>query len=438
MIKADQAHRIDEGSTQVLVGVLDSGIDPDQPNLTSALDPSASAGCVTGAPDTQGSAWEPTTSSHGTHVAGTIAAADDGKGVTGRGAGRAGGVGEGGRRRRLHLPGGSGLRVHVGRAERHDDRQQQLLRRPVGVHLRRTPPASTSSTRPWSGPSTYATRHGVLSIAAAGNAGVDLTDPGQDSRSPDNVDSGDQEQRQLGDDCAQLPAGIPGVVTVSAVGADEAQGQLQLVRPRRGRRDGPRRRPAAAAPRTVDVRAVHRAGRLREFVRHVDGGAARGRCGRAAGVDPSGRDAEAADPTAGLHRPTRSPCPADYDLNGTGAQDAYCTGDSTFNSFYGHGMVDALAAVAYRRPPRRRRHVGAADASRANPPAQPTRLGRPERDDRPDTEHVDRTDPDHDAEDDPVPAPQSAPATQATAAHAGRAVRSADSPCSACGERPAE
>lgn len=38
-------------------------------------------------------------------------------------------------------------------------------------------------------------------------------------------------------------------------------------------------------------------------------------------------------------------CPADYDLNGTGVQDAYCTGDSSFNSFYGHGLVDALAAV---------------------------------------------------------------------------------------------
>jgi subtilisin family serine protease len=39
-------------------------------------------------------------------------------------------------------------------------------------------------------------------------------------------------------------------------------------------------------------------------------------------------------------------CPGDYDLNGTGAQDAYCTGDSTYNSFYGHGLVDALAAVS--------------------------------------------------------------------------------------------
>jgi subtilisin family serine protease len=39
------------------------------------------------------------------------------------------------------------------------------------------------------------------------------------------------------------------------------------------------------------------------------------------------------------------PCPADYDLDGTGAQDAYCTGYQPYNGFYGHGMVDAPAAV---------------------------------------------------------------------------------------------
>src|SRR5205807_554926 len=83
MIKADQARRIDKGSSQVIVGVLDSGIDGQQPNLAQAIDPAASAGCVSGAPDTTESAWEPTTSAHGTHVAGTIAAADDGKGVAG-------------------------------------------------------------------------------------------------------------------------------------------------------------------------------------------------------------------------------------------------------------------------------------------------------------------------------------------------------------------
>jgi len=39
------------------------------------------------------------------------------------------------------------------------------------------------------------------------------------------------------------------------------------------------------------------------------------------------------------------PCPADYDLDSTGAQDAYCDGYGPYNGFYGHGMVDAEAAV---------------------------------------------------------------------------------------------
>jgi len=45
------------------------------------------------------------------------------------------------------------------------------------------------------------------------------------------------------------------------------------------------------------------------------------------------------------------PCPADYDLTGDGTQDAYCAGYEGYNGFYGHGMVDALAAVAPRGGP---------------------------------------------------------------------------------------
>ena len=40
------------------------------------------------------------------------------------------------------------------------------------------------------------------------------------------------------------------------------------------------------------------------------------------------------------------PCPDDYDLDDTGAQDAYCDGYAPYNGFYGHGLVNAEAAVS--------------------------------------------------------------------------------------------
>jgi subtilisin family serine protease len=344
MIKADQSRRIDTGSKNVLVGVLDSGIDPKHPNLSSALDRPASAGCVTGKPDTSQAAWAPTTSSHGTHVAGTIAAANDGEGIAG--------VAPGVRVASVKVVNDAGYiypeaavcgfmwaaqqGMTIANNSYFVDPWVFTCENVQGQHV-----VYTAIERAVD----YATAHGVLSIAAAGNGGVDLTDPGQDNRSPDNVDSDDQQQRQLGDDCVELPAGIPGVVTVSAVGADLVKasyssyglGAVDLTAPG----GDPRQHDAdgdscvlstvpggyasscgtsMAAPHAAGVAALlastHPSATPKELTKLLD---------------------SEADPIA---------CPADYDLNGTGAQDAYCTGDSTFNSFYGHGLVDALAAVS--------------------------------------------------------------------------------------------
>src|SRR5690606_26560661 len=77
------------GLDDVTVGVLDSGLDAGHPDLADAIDPDASAGCLTGVPDRRPSAWSPgpaessTAATHGTHVAGIVGAADDGRGVTG-------------------------------------------------------------------------------------------------------------------------------------------------------------------------------------------------------------------------------------------------------------------------------------------------------------------------------------------------------------------
>jgi subtilisin family serine protease len=344
MINATQAHRVTEGSKKVVVGVLDSGIDPDHPNLTGELDRSASAGCVSGAPETDESAWVPTTSSHGTHVAGTIAAADDGKGISGV------------------APG-----VRVASVKVVDDDGYIYPEAAVCGFMwaaKQDMAIANNSyfVDPWvftcaDAPGqhliyqaidravTYATRHGVLSIAAAGNAGVDLTDPGRDSQSPDNEAAADQQQRQLGDDCVQLPAGIPGVVTVSAVGADEVKASYSSYGLGAIDVTAPGGDPLQQAPDGAHcVLSTVPDGYASSCGTSMAAPHATGVAALLASTHPGASPKQLTNLLNAQAQPVA--CPADYDLNGTGAQDAYCTGDSTYNSFYGHGLVNALAAAA--------------------------------------------------------------------------------------------
>lgn len=343
MIKADLAHRVSEGSSKVVVGVLDSGVDPDHPNLTGELDRAASAGCVTGAPDTSESAWIPTTSSHGTHVAGTIAAADDGKGTAG--------VAPGVRIASVKVVDDDGYIYPEAAVCGFMWAAQQGMRLANNsyfvdpwVFTCPNSPGQRVIYQAVDRAVTYATRHGVLSIAAAGNGGVDLTDPGQDSVSPDNVGPADEVQRRLGPDCVQLPAGIPGVVTVSAVGADDVKasyssyglGAIDVTAP-----GGDPLQPAPTGNRCV--LSTVPSGYASSCGTSMAAPHATGVAALLASNHPDATPKQLTDLLNSEATPIA--CPADYDLNNTGAQDAYCTGDSTYNSFYGHGLVNAMAAA---------------------------------------------------------------------------------------------
>lgn len=83
-IGADKAHLITDGNRDITVGVLDSGIEADHPDLAPNVDASQSVSCVDrGVPNTDPKAWQPTNSMHGTHVAGSIGAARNGVGIVG-------------------------------------------------------------------------------------------------------------------------------------------------------------------------------------------------------------------------------------------------------------------------------------------------------------------------------------------------------------------
>ena len=345
LIKAAEAHAITNGSRDVVVGVLDSGIDPTHPDLVGALDPGLSAGCsATGKADTAVEAWSPTTSAHGTHVAGTIAAADDGRGTTG--------VAPGVRIASVKVVDNDGYiypeyavcgfmwaAVHGMTITNNSyfidpwvfTCQNQVGQKVVYEAVRRAVDYSSS--------------RGVLTVAAAGNGGMDLSKPGRDSQSPTNAPPEDVKPRPVDNTCLVLPAQLRSVVAVSSVGADKVKtgyssyglGAVDLTAPGGDRKQEPEHSDDGCVLSTVPAGYDYSCG-TSMAAPHVSGVAA-----LLASTHP---EATAPQLTRMLNVQAETlPCPADYDLNGTGAQDAYCTGYSEYNGFYGHGLVDALAAV---------------------------------------------------------------------------------------------
>ncbi|MEU3404234.1 S8 family serine peptidase [Streptomyces sp. NPDC006670] len=218
-IKADQAQKVNAGSRDVTVGVIDTGVDDTHPDLAPNFSRDQSANCVGGVADTTDGAWRPYAngSDHGTHVAGTIAAARNGIGVSGVAPGvKVAAI-------KVSEPGTSlfyteavvcgfmfaaekGIEVTNNSYYvdpwyfncKTDDDQKALVE------------ALTRASR-------YAERKGVLNVAAAGNENWDLAaDSITDETSPDDATP---VPRTIDPKvCLDLPTQLPGVVTVSATG----------------------------------------------------------------------------------------------------------------------------------------------------------------------------------------------------------------------------
>src|SRR6266446_5940307 len=80
-IHTPEAHAITGGSPSVLVGDIDTGIDFNHPDLAPNIDVADSVNCLSGAPVAGLAAQDD--NGHGTHTAGTIAAASNGIGIVG-------------------------------------------------------------------------------------------------------------------------------------------------------------------------------------------------------------------------------------------------------------------------------------------------------------------------------------------------------------------
>jgi subtilisin family serine protease len=326
-IHAPEANKVNEGSKAVTVGVLDSGIDAAHPALTAAVDAKASAGCLTGAPDTSATAWAPTTSDHGTHVAGTIAGKDTARGFTG--------IAPGVKLASVKVVSDAGYifpeaavcgfmwagqhRFQVTNNSYYID---------PGMFYCAKQPGDSAAYEAVRRAVAYSTGHGVLNVAAAGNSGFDVPAQTTDPNRPHVVDAS----------CAILPKGLDGVVTVSAVGyagtkssySNYGLGDIEVTAPGGDRAQLPPAGQGAGCPLST-----------------VFNGGYGTKCGT------SMASPHAAGVVALLASKYRFAGPwlltalleGQADPVACGAAVPTCSGPDRDNSYYGHGLVNALDAV---------------------------------------------------------------------------------------------
>jgi subtilisin family serine protease len=211
-IKAAQAQAINAGSSDVLVGDIDTGLDFTHPDLAPNYDAANSANCVSGAP-VQGSAVMDD-NGHGTHTAGTIAAAANGIGIIGVAPGvRIAGI-KAGNAAGFFFPEAVICSFMWAGTHGVDITNNSYFADPWLFNCKNDPVQRaiwTAERRAIQ----FAQKQGVTVISAVGNQADDLSHPTQDATSPDDTTP---VLRDVTNACAVVPVEVPGVIGVSATG----------------------------------------------------------------------------------------------------------------------------------------------------------------------------------------------------------------------------
>ncbi|GGQ24538.1 S8 family peptidase [Streptomyces roseolilacinus] len=350
-IKADKAHDITLGSSKVTVAVIDTGVDDTHPDLAPNFDRAASANCVTGKADTTEGSWRPAQgeSDHGTHVAGTIAAAKNGVGVTGVAPGvKVSGI-------KVSNPDGFFYTEAVvcgfmWAADHGVEVTNNSYYVDPWLYNCKNDPDQGALVEALQRATRYAERKGTVNVAAAGNSAHDLAaDEITDTTSPNDTTPVDRVVDPS--ECPDIPTMLPGVVTVSSTGAKDLKasysnyglGVVDIAAPGGDRTEY----------QTPEAPAVN--GRILSTT--VNGG-----YNYKAGTSMASPHAAGVVALIKSKHPHATPamvkallfaqaddraCTNPYDINGDGAVDAVCEGGKRHNGFYGTGLVDALDAVRW-------------------------------------------------------------------------------------------
>lgn len=359
-IHAFEAHAITNGSRSVLAGDIDTGADFTHPDLVPNIDVANSVSCIGGVANTSPSAWKDD-NGHGTHTAGTIAAA--GKGVVGVAPNVRLGVIKAGDADGFFFPAAVVCAFMWAGTHHFSVTNNSYFADPFYFNCKNDP----TQRAIWNAESRairFAMQQGVSVVAAEGNFADDLAHPTQDIQSPDNVPN--PVVRTVHNDCAVIPVEVPGVIGVTA------DGNLRMKSFYSNYGVGVTQVTAPGGDSVLQVTAAAPNGRVLStwpsyiFCRRkvVSGGATYCYAQGTSMASPHVTGVVALIESLGITNPGEvqarvnstadaMPCPtpaqvAEYaffpSVNNGAPQK--CQGGPGYNSWFGHGQVNALAAVS--------------------------------------------------------------------------------------------
>ena len=359
-IHAPEARAISGGDPAVVVGDIDTGLDWTHPDLAPNVDFANSVSCIGGVPNTDPNAWMDD-NGHGTHTAGTIAAARNGLGIVGvapnvKIAGIKAGNADG-----FFFPEAVVCAFMWAGSHHISVTNNSYFADPWLFNCR----SDAAQRAIWNAERRaiqYAMSKGTVVVAAEGNQADDLTHPTQDATSPDDTNP---VLRQIHNDCAVVPVEVPVVIGTSATGdlrlksfySSYGIGMVQVAAP-----GGDSILQRTAASPNGRVLSTWPATLIGHCLRKVfDGSAtycyAQGTsmasphaAGVAAllvskGVAPNAVSAALQATADELACPTDLSIYDFFPAVDNGAPQT-CTGGPAYNSFYGAGQINALTAVS--------------------------------------------------------------------------------------------
>lgn len=401
-IDAAGARSVTTGERDVRVGIVDTGVDSSHPDLAEAYDKERSRTFVTDMPDIDGECEHDgcvdplgtDDAGHGTHVAGTVAAAANDLGVTGVApdvsivdlrAGQDAG---------LFLLGPTVNAITHGAEQELDVLNMSFYVDPWMYACRGGAPGDSPEQADAQDVAIelvhrsleLAHDNGVTLVSAAGNQSLDMDEPGTDTSSPNYGD--DPHDRPIDvDECESLPTTGPHVIGVSSIDeggdlssfsnwtSDPSTDHVAVAAPGGVQQGDVGMGILSAAPRTYlqdqgnvdDEGRVTTDGAAQGVVRDCPDGIDEGdadpdeKCGfyawlqgtsmaspHVAGVAALiiSENGNRMDPDEVVKKlrssATDQKCPAG---GGGSGSDATCTGSTDRNGFFGDGIVNAAAAV---------------------------------------------------------------------------------------------